>query len=175
MERPKVSHLETVKRILRYVQGSIGWEILFLAPNTGGKCTLLVFTDSNWCKDKDDRKSTAGYIFIFSKTPISWCSKKELIIALSSCEVGYIIASLFMCQVVWLMNLLKDMGSNVGDVVTLLVDNVFELNLAKSPIAYGMGKHIEMKFYYLRELVSEGRLILGYSISEDQVTDLLIK
>ncbi|XP_050909387.1 secreted RxLR effector protein 161-like [Lathyrus oleraceus] len=115
MERPKVSHLAAVKRILRYVKGTLDCRILFPASDTWPKCNLLGYTDSNWCGDKDDRKSTAGYIFMFGSTPISWCSKKEPVVALSSCEVEYIAASLGACQAMWLMNLLKD-----WDVVLML-------------------------------------------------------
>lgn len=73
MKRSKVSHLTVVKRILRYVKGSIGPRILFPAADTSKKCNFLGFTDSNWCEDKDYRNSTTGYIFIFGGTPISWC------------------------------------------------------------------------------------------------------
>ncbi|XP_058761878.1 uncharacterized mitochondrial protein AtMg00810-like [Vicia villosa] len=68
MEKPKVSHMGAVKKILRYVKGTLGCGILFPASDTGRKCYLLGFTDSNWCGDKDDRKSTAGYIFMFGRT-----------------------------------------------------------------------------------------------------------
>ena len=65
------------------------------------------------------------------------------------------------------MNLLEKLGSSEGETVTLLVDNVSAINLAKNLIAHWRSKHIEMRFHYLRELVSEGRLRLGYCRSED--------
>lgn len=175
MERPEASHLEVVKRILRYVKGSIDCEILFPTMKNDKKCNLLEYTDTNWCEDKDDRKSIAGYIFMFGETPISWCSKKELIVALSPCETDYIAAWLCAWQVVCLKNLLKLLDSEEGDAVTLMVDNVNVINFAKNPIAHGRSKLFEMKFHYLREFVSEGRLRLKYCKSEDQVVDLLIK
>lgn len=73
------------------------------------------------------------------------------------------------------MNLLEELGSCEGEVVTLLVDNIYAINLAKNSIAHGRSKHIDMRFYYLRELVSDGRLRLGYCRSEDQIVDLLTK
>ncbi|XP_073222482.1 secreted RxLR effector protein 161-like [Cicer arietinum] len=144
MEKPKVSHLAAVKRILRYVKGTLGCGILFPANDMGKSCELLGYTNSNWCEDKDDRKSTVDYVFMFGGAPISWCSKKEPVVSLSSCEVEYIAASL-------------------------------SINLAKNPIAHGRSKHIEMRFHYLRELVSFGQLRLGYCKSEEQVADLLTK
>ncbi|XP_050889016.1 secreted RxLR effector protein 161-like [Lathyrus oleraceus] len=157
-----MSHLAAVKRILRYVKGTLGCGILFPASDTGRKCNLFGYTDSKWCGDKDDRKSTAGYIFMFGSTPISWCSKKEPVVALSSCETEYIATSLGACQAMWLMNLLKGLGCGDDAATTLFVNNVSAINLAKNPIAHGRSKHIEMQFHYLRELVGDGKLRLSY-------------
>lgn len=74
---------------------------------------------------------------MFDGTPISWCSKKELVVALSSCEANYIVASLCMCQVMWLMNLLEESDISEGEAVTLLVDNVFATHLAKTQLHMG--------------------------------------
>lgn len=71
MGRPKGSHLAAVKRILRYIKSLIGYKILFPATDKGRSCKLLGYTDSNWCRDKYDRKSTVGYIFMYGETPIS--------------------------------------------------------------------------------------------------------
>lgn len=174
MERQKVSNLTAVKRILRYVKCSIGCKILFHTTDKGRKCNLLRYADSNWCRDKDDKKFTR-YIFMFRETLISWCLEKESVVALSYYEAEYIAASLGVCQAVWLMNLLKELCYEDGEVVTLMVDNVSTINHAKNPISHGRIKHIEMRFHYLRELVSEGRLRLGYCRSETQVTNFLTK
>lgn len=99
---------------------------------------------------------------MFGATPIYWCSKKEPTVSLSSCEAEYIVASLYACQAVWLMNLLEELCSSEGGAVTLLIDNASAVNISKNPIAHGRSKHIEIRFHYLRELVSERRLRLGY-------------
>ncbi|XP_050889249.1 uncharacterized mitochondrial protein AtMg00810-like [Lathyrus oleraceus] len=71
MGRPNVSHLEAVKRIIIYVKDSIGCGILFPAADTDRKCNFPGFIDSNWCRDKHDRKFIARYIFMLGGTPIS--------------------------------------------------------------------------------------------------------
>lgn len=73
------------------------------------------------------------------------------------------------------MNLLNELRINEGEVVTLLIDNVSTINLAKNSNAYGRSRHIETRFHYLRKLVSEGKLRLRYCRSEDQVADLLTR
>lgn len=73
------------------------------------------------------------------------------------------------------MSLLEELDNSEGEVVKLLIYNVFAINLYENPIAHGRSKHIETRFHYLREFISEERLRLRYCRSEDQVVDLLIK
>ncbi|XP_058769270.1 secreted RxLR effector protein 161-like [Vicia villosa] len=160
MERPKVCHLAAVKRIIRYVKGTLGCKILFPTNDTGRKCEFLGYMDSNWCEDKDDRKFTSGYVFMFGGALIPWCYKKGLVVALSSCEAEYITMSLCACLALWLVNLLEELGSNMEEDVTLLVDNVSAISLAKNPIAHGRSKHVAMRFHYLRDLVCASQLRL---------------
>lgn len=79
------------------------------------------------------------------------------------------------CQVVWLINLMKELCNKENEFVTLMIDNISTINLAKNPNTHGRSKHIKMRFHYLRELVSEGKLKLGYCKSEDQVANFLTK
>lgn len=88
MESPRVSHMLAAKRILRYVKGTHDFGILFPSKPSDESCAELVgYTDSDWCGDKGDRKSTAGQVFLFGGTPVSWGSKKEAVVALSSCQM----------------------------------------------------------------------------------------
>ncbi|CAJ2633078.1 unnamed protein product [Trifolium pratense] len=145
MERPKGSHLIAVKRILRYVKWTINYGIMFPASDRDKEFKLVGYTDSNWCGDHEDRKSTAGYMFFYGGSPISWCSKKEPVVALSSCEAEYIAASLSTCQAIWLKNLIEEISQDRCETVTLKIDNVSAINLAKNPIAHGRSKHIELR------------------------------
>ncbi|GAU26253.1 hypothetical protein TSUD_224440 [Trifolium subterraneum] len=149
-ERPKMSHLSAAKRILRYIKGTMDYGIVFNKPDKKS-IELIGYTNSNWCGDKDDRKSTAGYVFLYGGAPISWCSRKEPVVALSTCEAEYIAASLSACQGVWLSNLIDEISNVKCDSVILKVDNMSAINLAKNPIAHGRSKHIELRFHYLRE------------------------
>ncbi|GAU28814.1 hypothetical protein TSUD_21510 [Trifolium subterraneum] len=174
MERPKMSHLSAAKRILRYIKGTMDYGIVFNKPDKKG-IELIGYTDSNWCGDKDDRKSTAGYVFLYGGSPISWCSRKEPVVALSTCEAEYIAASLSACQGVWLSNLIDEISNVKCDSVILKVDNMSAINLAKNPIAHGRSKHIELRFHYLREQVGNGKLKLEHCRTDLQVADVLTK
>ncbi|XP_040862106.1 secreted RxLR effector protein 161-like [Glycine max] len=108
MNNPKKSHLTIAKRILRYVKGTLEYGILFPRKTDQRTVSLLGYSDSDWCEDKIDRRSTTGYLFKFLGAPISWCSKKQPVVALSSCEAEYIAGSYAACQAIWLDLLLDN-------------------------------------------------------------------
>ncbi|XP_052728353.1 secreted RxLR effector protein 161-like [Vigna angularis] len=151
MECPRMSHLNAVKRILRYLQGTHSYGILLGRGETGEEVQITSYSDADWCGDKEDRKSTAGYIFFMGGTPISWSSRKEPVVALSSCEAEYIAACEATCQATWLGFLLEGLKIELTRRVRLLVDNKSAIDLAKHPASHGRSKHIETRFHYIRE------------------------
>ncbi|WJX45884.1 hypothetical protein P8452_32732 [Trifolium repens] len=98
MSKPLKSHFLATKRILRYINGTIHYGVLFPYSSKRENLELVGFSDADWCGDKVERKSTSGYLFKFQGAPVSWCSKKQPIIALSSCEAEYVAGSLASCQ-----------------------------------------------------------------------------
>jgi len=104
MEEPVHSHWKAVKRILRYIQGTVAHGLFY---SSTGDYRLVGFSDSDWCGDVDDRKSTAGFVFFMGGTAFTWLSKKQPIVTLSTCEAEYVAASWCVCHAVWLRNLLS--------------------------------------------------------------------
>ena len=86
MCNPRVSHMAAAKHILRYLKETTGYGLLFPVSLNKSEDCLEAWSDSDWCGDKVGRKSTYGYFFKYLKAPISWCSKKQTVVALSSCE-----------------------------------------------------------------------------------------
>ena len=175
MQKPKVSHLAAVKRILRYLKGTFDYGILFPAVDKGKECKLVGYTDSSWCSDAEDRKSTAGYVFMLGGATIAWSSRKEPVVALSSCEAEYIAASLCACQATWMVNLVEEITGKNHGAITMKIDSMSAINLAKNPIAHGRSKHIEMRFHYLREQVADGKMNLEHCRTENQIADIMTK
>ena len=175
MQKPKVSHLAAVKRILRYLKGTFDYGILFPAVDKGKECKLVGYTDSSWCSDAEDRKSTAGYVFMLGGVPIAWNSRKEPVVELSSRKAEYITASLCACQATWMVNLVEEITWKDHGVITMKIDNMSVINLAKNLIAHGRSKHIEMRFHYLREQVADGKMNLKHCRTENQIADIMTK
>jgi len=162
MHDPRKSHLIAAKRILRYIKGTIDFGLLF--PN-GAKSEvneLIGYSDSDWCGDLTDRRSTSDYVFKFNDAAISWCIKKHPVIALSSCEVEYITGTFATCQALWLDSVMKELKCEVKKPPTLKIDKKSTISLAKNPISHGRSKHIETRFHFIREQVTNGMVELHY-------------
>ncbi|XP_073222402.1 secreted RxLR effector protein 161-like [Cicer arietinum] len=97
MEKPRTSHYLAAKRILRYIKETSELGLHYAKKQVGIEDDLIGFTDADWCGDKDDRKSTSGYVFMINESSILWCSKKQNIVALSTCEAEYVVASMGAC------------------------------------------------------------------------------
>jgi hypothetical protein len=104
MEESRTPHFLALKRILNYIKGTAGFGILYPWSSPNSEAELIGYTDVDWCGDKDDRKSTADYVFMLENSPISWCARKQSIIALSSCEAEYVA-----CQALWLTTLMEEL------------------------------------------------------------------
>ncbi|GAU12596.1 hypothetical protein TSUD_132060 [Trifolium subterraneum] len=175
MSKPLKSYLLAAKRILRYINGTIHYGVLFPYSRDSSKLELNGFSDADWCGDKVDRRSTSGYVFKFQNAPVSWCSKKQSVIVLSSCEAEYVAGSLAACQANWLQSLLSEMKITDNITVMLKIDNKSAINLAKNHVSHGKSKHIETMFHFLRDQVNKGKLSLEYCSTNDQHADILTK
>nr|KYP46744.1 Retrovirus-related Pol polyprotein from transposon TNT 1-94 [Cajanus cajan] len=175
MENPKVSHFAAGRRVLSYIKGTVDYGILL--PNAthqyGGE--LVGYSDSDWAGDKDECRSTTGYIFLLGKSPISWCSKLQPVVALSSCEAEYISAAYTACQALWLESLVNQILSRPERTITLKIDNKSAISLAKNPIHHGRSKHIETRFHFIREKVREKKLQLEHCGTKEQLADIMTK
>ena len=95
--------------------------------------------------------STTRYLFKLFDAPISWCSKKQPVVALSSCEAEYIVGAFVACQAIWIDSLVKEIQVEPQKLVQILIDNKSAINLAKNPISHGRSKHIETRFHFGRK------------------------
>jgi len=131
MHDPRTPHMAAAKHILRYLKGTTYWGIFFPKVNEQNEVVLEAFSDSDWCGEKVGRRSTYGYLFKYLDAPISWCSKKQKFVALSSCEAEYIAASEAACQSLWLEVVLEELKLDYRKPVQLNIDNKSAINLSK--------------------------------------------
>ncbi|WVY96775.1 hypothetical protein V8G54_028926 [Vigna mungo] len=118
--------------------------------------------------DTVERKSTSGYIYFVNGAPISWCSKKQSIFALSSCEAKYIAGCYVACKGIWLKELLVELKVVMESPVKLRMDNTSAINLARNHVSHGRSKHIEVKYHFLRDMVTRGNIEPLYCKTAEQ-------
>ncbi len=168
---PKISHLTQVKRILKYVNGTCDYGILY---THGESTTLIGYCDADWAGSADDRKSTSGACFFLGNNLISWFSKKQNCVSLSTAEAEYIAAGSSCSQLLWMKQMLKEYNVE-QDVMTLYCDNLSAINISKNPIQHSRTKHIDIRHHFIRDLVEEKVITLEHVTTDEQLADIFTK
>jgi len=107
--------------------------------------------------------------------PVSWCSKKQNVVALSLCKVEFIASVEAACQGLWLESVLEELKLNYRKPVQLLVDNKSTIDTSKNPISHGKSKQIETKYHFLRDQVMKKKIELMYCFTKEQVANIFTK
>ena len=165
-------HFGAAKRVLRYLAGTTSYGIWFQKTED---FSLKGFSDSDWAGSVDDRKSTSGNCFILGTGAISWSSKKQATVALSSTEAEYVAVSASTWQAVWLRGVLQDLGEVQTKATSIKCDNQSAVMLAKNPVHHDRTKHIEIKHHFIRELIAKEEVQLDNCQTNEQVADLFTK
>jgi hypothetical protein len=174
LERPTDEHLLAVRRIIRFVAGTIHHGCKYVR---NGNWKLHGYSDSDLANDVDDRKSTTGAVFFLGDNPVSWQSQKQKVVALSSssCEAEYIASATATCQGLWLSRLLGDVRNTQAEAVSLMVDNKSALAQIKNPVFHDRSKHIQTRFHFIREAAENGEIKPDYICTGDQLADIFTK
>ncbi|XP_039115486.1 uncharacterized protein LOC120250711 [Dioscorea cayenensis subsp. rotundata] len=172
MNQPSKIQFIATKQVVRYLTGT---KKLGLWYSRGDDGELEAFSDSDWGGSKVDRKSTSGVFFKLGSCPISWGSRKKDVVALSTTEAEYIASTGAACQVVWLRRVLQNCGKPCSESTKLWVDNLLAIAVAKNPAHHGRTKHIDMRYHFIRGLVSEGVISLHHFSTKDQIADIFTK
>lgn len=171
MQQPKVSHFVAVKRLLRYVKGTLNHGLHI----TSGSLSLTAFADADWAGDPVDRRSTSGFVVFLRSTPISWCAKKQPTVARSSTEAEYRAMAQTAADLVWIQQLLSELHIPISPPHILWCDNRSAMTLASNPVFHARTKHIEIDYHFIREQVLATKLVLCFIGSTAQVADIFTK
>lgn len=172
MEAPFDSHLQAVKRILRYLKGTVDQGIVY---KRSGNKELTSYTDNDYAGDYDDRKSTYGYVFVLASSAVGWSAKKQPVVTLSTTEAEFIAAANCACQTVWLRRVLEKIELPQSMTSLIYCDNSSTIKLSKNLVLHGRSKHIDIRFHFLRDLVNQGIIELSYCSTDKQIADTMTK
>ena len=172
MSRPNKVHWVAAKRVLRYVKGTLDLGLKFERSN---KFELVGYSDADWAGDVDTRKSTSGYVFMLGKAIVSWASKKQSVVALSTTEAEYVALCSATQEAVWLRRLLESLQEGQGKSITIFEDNQGAICLSKNPRDHSRTKHIDIKYHYVRHAVQKGYVDVRHCDTKRMIADTLTK
>lgn len=168
---PKTSHLTKGKRILKYINSSGDYGILYSHSENS---MLFAYCDADWAGSADDRKSTSGGCFFLGNNLISWFSKKQNCVSLSTVEAEYITAESSCSQLVWMKQMPKEYNVE-QNVLTLYCDNLSVINISKNHIQHSRTKHIDIRHHFIKDFVEEKVVTLEHVDTKEQLADIFTK
>ncbi|KAM0029928.1 putative RNA-directed DNA polymerase [Helianthus debilis subsp. tardiflorus] len=172
MHQPQVAHMDAVWRIIRYLKGTAGHGVLF-QPNK--HLRIQAYTDADWAGDKGDRKSTSGYFTLVGGNLVTWRSKKQKVVALSSAEAEFRGIARGLAEVLWIRKLLTEIGFPQLEASTIMCDNEAAIQISENPGQHDRTKHVEVDRHFIKEKLEAGILELSSVRSKDQLADILTK
>jgi hypothetical protein len=182
---PNDMHWNAVKRIFRYLKGSLNLGIEY-SRGTKQAEILTGYSDADYAGDQDTRRSTSGFVFMLAGGPITWASKKQTSVALSTCEAEYMAMSKASTEAMWLRKLLHETDfstpssppqTNLDIEIKpiLYADNQGAIALAANPVFHNKTKHIENQYHYIRERLTEESIEIKHIFTDNMIADGLTK
>ena len=171
-------HIIAAKRVLRYLQGTKDLGLIYEPKGDGTEQpSIFGYSDADWGGDRDTRRSTTGYLFMIEEAggAVSWGSKLQPTVALSSAEAEYMAACAAVQEAIHLRLLLRDLGFEQKEPTVIFEDNQGCIALSDNPVFHKRTKHIDIRYHFIRERVASGEVELKYVATEHQLADLLTK
>lgn len=159
------------KRVLRYLQGSKDYGILYDAESTEN---LIDYSDSDYGGDIADRKSTTGMVFTLLGGAISWASSKQKTVSTATVVAEYIALATTVKEAIWLKQLLSELSTTTGP-ITIRVDSQRALDLATNARFSPKTKHIDIRHHFIRDHIQKGDVVLEYTRTTNMTADILTK
>ncbi|KAD6455043.1 hypothetical protein E3N88_09749 [Mikania micrantha] len=172
LQQPSIYHLGAAKRILRYIAGTIEYGIWY-----GNKQQIILtgYSDNDWAGSSSDMKSISAHVFSIGSGSVSWSSRKQGVVALSTTEAEYISAAACACQAIWLRKMMGDLMHEQQLATTIFCDNRSAIFLNKNQGFHSRTKHISIKYHFIRTLTDEGQVKLNSVATHEQIADILTK
>ena len=158
MVDPQRVHWIAAKHILRYNIGTMEYGLVY---ESRGSVQLAGFTDADWAGCVEDRKSTSGCCFSIGSEVVSWFSRKQKSVALSSAEAEYMAASMAAFEGMWLRKLLSRLFECELEATQVHCENQSGIRLSENPLFHDRSKHIDIKYHFLRDLCSKRNHSVG--------------
>jgi hypothetical protein len=172
MHSPKEEHLEAVMRILRYLKGTPGKGIVF---RRNSHLQVSAYSDADWAGCAMDRRSTASYFTFVGGNLVTWRSKKQNVVSLSSAESEFRGMVKAICELLWIKGFLTELGFEPESEMKLFCDNKASIDIAHNPVQHDRMKHVEIDRHFVKEKLETKIISLPFVRSNEQLADILTK
>ncbi|KAI5950096.1 hypothetical protein KGF54_005244, partial [Candida jiufengensis] len=169
-QQPEERHYKAAKHVLRYLKRTKMYGLHY--NKTEG---LEVYTDADWGSTSRDRKSISGYIVKLAGAPISWKSKKQVTVALSTTEAEYMSMAETVKEVLWLLSVFNNTDIEIETPVVIYGDNASAITLANHPLSHPRTKHISLRYHFIRDHIMNGTISFQHISTNIMLADLLTK
>jgi len=166
------SHWSAAKKILRYLKGTVNIGLMFKKSFSG---QLEGYVDADWGSCVIDRRSYTGYVFLLSGSAVTWESRKQRTVALSTTEAEYMGITEAVKESIYLKNFLIELGFDELSKIKLWSDNQGATLLAKNAVYHQRSKHIDIRYHFVREALKDNHLHLGFKSTNEMAADILTK
>jgi hypothetical protein len=174
MARPGPEHWKAVKHLFRYLRGTCDFRLTY-KPEPSAPYPFYAYSDADHSANLDNGRSTSAYVVKIGSGAVSWSSRLQSIVALSTTEAEFVAAASAGQEVVWMRALLGELGFPISGPSLLLLDNQSAIQVGKNPEHHGRMKHLDLRFYWLRNVVVAGQIALRYVPTANMAADLLTK
>jgi len=171
---PGTEHQHALDHLFQYLRGTLDYKLVYRCGVSGGN-SILGYVDADWGSDVNDCKSTSGYVFTLSGGAISWSSKKQSAVALSSTKAKYIASAHTAKEAIWLRRLFAGLQQPSSFPIPLHINNQSAIAIAKNPKFHNHTKHIDICYHFLHHKVESGDITLDYMSTNDQPANILTK
>ena len=172
---PGKAHVRASEQCLRYLEETPDLGIRFTAPkNKSAKIRIEAFVDSDWGGCPDTRRSTTGYVIHVCGGPVAWRSKLMQTIALSSCEAEFMALTEVCRELMWMCRFLDEIGIEY-ETPNVYCDSSSAINWAEDPVQHQRNKHVEIKYYYCRDVVADEKVRLFKINTVNNLADIMTK
>lgn len=172
MHDPREPHFNALKRILRYIKGTLDYGLQLYPTNASG---LIAYSDADWAGCPTTRRSTSGYCIFHGNNLISWSSKRQHTVSRSSAEAEYRGVANAVAETTWLRNLLLELHSPVSQATLVYCDNISAVYLSTNPVQHQRTKHVEIDLRFVRERIALGQVRVLHVPSSHQYADIFTK
>ena len=170
---PGPKHWAAVKHLFRYLKGTLEYKLQYSGQS--GSAVFTTYSDAAHGDCLDSGRSTGGYVTIMAGGAIGWGSKLQSIVALSTTEAEFVSAVEAGKEITWMRNILGEFGYSVTQPSTLHIDNQSAISVSKNPEHHGRMKHLDLRYYWLRDAVNTKRIAPSYIPTAEQIADILTK